>query len=178
MNIHRIHLRAFIFCTVLLSASLGRAADLQQGIFQYENRHYSDARKIFSEIEHEQGPCLDTDFYLGRLALWFDDLPEAIEQLERCARLAPQQARTQNALGDACGLAAQKTNIFAKLGWAKRCLAAYERAVELEPQNPAWRWSLIGYYTNAPCIAGGGMDKAYAQVARASAGRSCECSSR
>jgi tetratricopeptide (TPR) repeat protein len=96
--------------------------------------------------------------------LWFDDLPEALPHLERCANLAPQQAKLQNALGDAYGLAAQKAAIFAKLGWARRCIAAYERAVELEPQNPAWHWSLIGYYINAPCLAGGGMGKAYAQA--------------
>jgi len=164
MTTCRIHLRPLVLCAVLLSASLGRAADLRQGILQYEGRHYSSAREIFSEVEHEQGPSIETDFYLGRLALWFDDLTAALPHLERCVRLAPQQAKFQNAVGDACGLAAQKANIFAKLGWAKRCLAAYERAVELEPQNPAWRWSLIGYYTNAPCIAGGGMDKAYAQA--------------
>jgi len=151
----------------LLFASLGRAAeaDLQSGILQYEHRHYSAAQRIFSEIERTQGPRVDTDFYLGRLALWFDDLPAGLLHLERCARLAPYQAKVQNAWGDACGLAAQQANVFAKFSWAKRCLAAYERAVELEPQNPAWHWSLIGYYCNAPRVAGGGMEKAYAQAA-------------
>ena len=164
MSIKRVCLLLYIVTATLLLASHGRAADLQQGISQYESRHYSAARKIFSEVELERGSSIDTDFYLGRLALWFDDLPVALEHLERCARLEPQQAKIQNALGDACGLAAQKANIFAKLGWAKRCLTAYERAVALEPHNLAWRWSLIGYFSNAPCFAGGGMDKAYVQA--------------
>jgi len=141
-----------------------QAADLQQGMRQYERRHYSAAREIFNEVEREQGPNLETDFYLGRLALWFDDVPSALFHLERCSRQAPEQARIQNAWGDACGLAALNANIFAKLGWAKRCLVAYERAVALEPKNPAWRWSLVGYYGSAPCFAGGGMGKAYAQA--------------
>jgi tetratricopeptide (TPR) repeat protein len=145
-------------------ASIGYAADLQFGIKQYEGRHYSAAREIFNEVEREQGSTLETDFYLGRLALWFDDAPAALLRLERCVRLAPQQARIQNALGDAYGLAAQNANIFAKLGWARRCLDAYEKAVELEPRNPAWHWSLIGYYCSAPLIAGGGVGKAYAQA--------------
>ncbi len=164
MTSRRIHLWLCVFNALLLTASCGQAADLAQGISQYEARHYSAAQKIFIEVEREQGPSIETDFYLGRLGLWFDDLAAALPRLERCARLAPQQAKIQNALGDGYGLAAQKANLFAKLGWAKRCLAAYERAVAIEPQNPAWRWSLIGYYTNAPCIAGGGMDKAYAQA--------------
>jgi tetratricopeptide (TPR) repeat protein len=164
MSIIRNCLRLHIIYTALLFASSVQAADFRQGVLQYEGRNYSAARKIFSEVELNEGVSIETDFYLGRLALWFDDLPEALSHIERCASLASQQARIQNALGDACGLAAQKANIFAKLGWAKRCLAAYERAVELEPQNPAWHWSLIGYYTNAPRLAGGGMDKAYAQA--------------
>ncbi len=160
----RVRLRQYIVLAALLSATVGHAADLQQGISCYESRHYSAAREIFNEVERSQGPSIETDFYLGRLALWFDDEPTALLHLERAVRLAPQQARNQNALGDACGLAAQNANIFAKLGWAKRCLAAYERAVELEPQNPAWRWSLVGYYCIAPRVAGGGAEKAYAQA--------------
>jgi len=161
----RIRPRYFAFFAALFFASVGWTASLDQGIKQYEGRHYSAAREIFNEVEREHGPSLETDFYLGRIALWFDELSVGLPHLERCARLAPQRAEFQNALGDACGLVAQNANIFAKLGWAKRCLAAYERAVELEPQNPAWRWSLIGYYTNAPRLAGGGMEKAYAQAA-------------
>jgi tetratricopeptide (TPR) repeat protein len=164
MSIIRNCLRPHIIYAALLFASSGQAADFQQGVLQYEGRHYSAARQIFSDVELEQGATIETDFYLGRLALWFDDLPEALPHLERCASLAPQQAQIQNALGDACGLAAQRASIFAKLGWAKRCLAAYERAVDLEPKNPAWHWSLIGYYINAPCLAGGGMGKAYTQA--------------
>ena len=164
MSIIRNWLRPHIVSVFLLFASSGQAADFQQGVVQYEGRHYSAARKIFSEVELELGATIETDFYLGRLALWFDDLPAALPHLERCANLAPQQAKLQNALGDAYGLAAQKANILAKLGWAKRCLAAYEQAVELEPQNPAWHWSLVGYYINAPCLAGGGIGKAYAQA--------------
>jgi tetratricopeptide (TPR) repeat protein len=164
MNTNGTCLLLYFILAASIFAPLGQAADLQQGMTQYEARHYSAAREIFNEVECEQGSNLETDFYLGRLALWFDDVPSALLRLERCSRQAPQQARMQNALGDACGLAALNANIFAKLGWARRCLDAYERAVELEPQNPEWRWSLVGYFCSAPRLAGGGMEKAYAQA--------------
>ncbi len=101
---------------------------------------------------------------MGRLALWFDDECEAQDRLQRAARAAPDQARIQNALGDAFGLAAQKAGLFAKLGWARKCLGAYERAVALDPRKAAYRWSLLGYYCVAPRIAGGAIEKARAQA--------------
>jgi tetratricopeptide (TPR) repeat protein len=104
------------------------------------------------------------DFYLGRLALWFDDEPAALSHLERAVAAAPKDARIHNALGDAYGLAAQNAGLLSKLGWAQRCKAAYERAVGLEPENVAYRWSLVGYFCIAPRVAGGGLDKAYLQA--------------
>jgi tetratricopeptide (TPR) repeat protein len=79
-------------------------------------------------------------------------------------RLAPDDARIHNALGDAFGLAVQNAPVLAKLGWARKCLAAYQRAVELAPGSAAFRWSLLGYYCVAPRIAGGGLEKAHRQA--------------
>lgn len=130
----------------------------------YEERRYSEAREIFQRLSADQPDSVDVNFYLGRLALWFDDETAACGFLEKAARQAPGDARIQNALGDAFGLMAQKAALFAKLGWARKCLTAYERAVELDPLKPAYRWSLLGYYCVAPRLAGGGREKASAQA--------------
>lgn len=153
-----------------LGAGLGRSAaaearpDFAAALTLYETRAYSAAREKFTALAklHPNDP--DLDFYLGRLALWFDDLDAALLHLERGAKTAPNDARIQNALGDAYGLAAQNAPLLAKLGWARQCRAAYERAVSLAPGNPAFRWSLVGYFCMAPRVAGGGMEKAYAQA--------------
>ncbi len=130
----------------------------------YEERRYSEARAIFLRLEADQPESVEVNFYLGRLALWFDDDLAALSHLEKAARAAPGEARIQNALGDAFGLAAQKAGLWAKLGWARKCLAAYECAVRLEPRKAAHRWSLMGYYCVAPRIAGGGCEKAMMQA--------------
>ena len=139
--------------------------DFSRALHLYESRHYSEARTCFARlaVAHTNDPALD--FYLGRLALWFDDAHEALAYLERAARNSPQDARIQNALGDAYGLMAQQAGLLAKLAWAKRCLAAYQHAIQLAPDNVAYRWSLVGYYCMAPFIAGGGHDKAFAEAA-------------
>lgn len=130
----------------------------------YEARRYGDARTAFQAIDAAAPGDPTVDFHLGRLALWFDDEAAALHHLERAIRTAPDSARVHHAWGDACGLAAQNAPLIAKLPWARRCLAAYERAVALEPDNPAWRWGLLGFHLAAPRIAGGGAEKAAAQA--------------
>jgi tetratricopeptide (TPR) repeat protein len=133
----------------------------------YEDRRYGPAREAFQQLEADRLPIdEELDFFLGRLALWFDDRDEAVARLERAVRDTPRSARLHNALGDAYGLAAQQAPLLAKLGWARRCVASYRKAVELEPENPLFRWSLFGYYLVAPGIAGGGRDKALAEARR------------
>lgn len=131
----------------------------------YRCRQYSQARQAFETAVREGETGCDVWFYLGRLALWFDDDVVGRTDLEKAQAIAPNDARIQNALGDAYGLAAQKAGWLEKLGWAKKCRAAYERAVELDPANPNYRWSLLGYFELAPRIAGGGSARASAEAA-------------
>lgn len=140
------------------------ATDFTAARMLYEERRYSEARVVFKRLADDQPDSVAINFYLGRLALWFDDGAGALACLEKAARAAPGEARVQNALGDACGLAAQKASLLAKLGWARKCLAAYEKAVALEPKTVTYRWSLLGYYCVAPRIAGGGIEKAFVQA--------------
>jgi tetratricopeptide (TPR) repeat protein len=141
-------------------ASLGFSTALTA----YEERRYAEAREQFRALARTAPDDVNLAFYLGRIALWFDEGAEALARLEAAVVRAPRDARIQNALGDAYGLAAQNANLLAKLGWAEKCRRAYERAVELEPDNPAFRWSLLGYHLVAPRIAGGKSSQACVQA--------------
>lgn len=125
----------------------------------YQEARYGEARAALRRLDQGM-PDVELDFHLGRLALWFDDEAEARLRLERALAASPHEARLHNAWGDACGLAAQQAALWQKPAWARRCLAAYRRAVELEPTNPKWRWSLVGFGCVAPRIVGGGFDRA------------------
>jgi tetratricopeptide (TPR) repeat protein len=149
------------------SGSPGVSQARTEAIALYEERRYGPAREAFRTLEKTRAPVdEELDFHLGRLALWYDDANEAVERLERAVRDTPGSARLYNALGDAYGLAARQAPLLTKLGWARKCLAAYRQAVELEPANPLFRWSVLGYYLVAPGIAGGGHDKALAEARR------------
>jgi tetratricopeptide (TPR) repeat protein len=87
-----------------------------------------------------------------------------VPALEQATRLDPAKSDYFLQLGHAYGISAQKAGLFAKLGFAKKCKAAYDKAVELDPANINARWSLMEYCRQAPGIIGGGMDQAYAQA--------------
>jgi len=149
--------------TISIHAGLGD--EFGPAVALYEERRYSEARELFGELAGARPDDVEVNFYLGRLALWFDEEEAALEHLERAAAIAPSDARVRNALGDAYGLAAQNAPLLAKFDWARKCRTAYEQAVALEPDNPNYRWSLVGYYQLAPRLVGGGMARAYAEAA-------------
>lgn len=101
---------------------------------------------------------------LGGVLMAKQDAAGAVQAFERAAALAPRDSAIQRRLGDAYGFAAQQAGMMAKLGLARKCLAAYERAVSLDPASIPARQSLLMFYQAAPAMVGGGMDKAYAQA--------------
>lgn len=143
----------------------GASAELRaQALACYEAQRFSEARRLFTALAKEHPAEPEIDFHLGRLALWFDDGAAAFIHLQRAAAIAPESARIQNALGDAHAWAAQSGSLLEKIGAARKCVAAFRRAVELEPRNPTWRWSLVGFHCVAPAVVGGSFAKAREQA--------------
>jgi len=102
---------------------------------------------------------------LGSVRLAKGEGEAAVKACEKAVELAPKSGEFQRQLGDAYGFTAQHASAFSKFGWGKKCLAAYEKAVALEPANLAARSSLMQFYQQAPGIAGGSMEKAFQQAA-------------
>lgn len=102
---------------------------------------------------------------LARVCVAKGDADDAVRAGEKAVELAPANSDLQHQLGDTYGFAAQKAGMLGKVGWAKKCRLAYEKAVELDPSNLNARGSLVGFYQMAPGLMGGGIDKAYEQAA-------------
>jgi len=130
-----------------------------------EARKTAEARLAFERILMQAPNHPEANCVLGLMACDEGEWEKAL----RCARIAvtsePDNARYQYCWAAANGVSALKAGIFSRLGYAKVCLAAYRRAVELAPGNLRYRWALLNYYQQAPGIAGGDRDKAFAQAA-------------
>ena len=88
-----------------------------------------------------------------------------VQWAKKAVALVPKDATYQLLLGDAYGIYINDVGFFSKIGVAHKILAAYQQAVQLDPNNADARSSLATYYIVAPGIAGGSTDKANAQIA-------------
>ncbi len=144
---------------------LRAAAPIDDAVALYKSKQYPEARAAFQQITVSDPANAAAHSYLGLLAMKRNELDEAIKQLEQATILAPANSDYFMDLGDAYGAAAGKAGLFSQLGLAKKCQAALEKSVQLNPDNLLARNGLVSYYRQAPTFAGGGMSKAYEQAA-------------
>jgi tetratricopeptide (TPR) repeat protein len=146
----------------VLPAAESPLRDQANALFVQEK--WAEARTLLKNRIADQPQNAEAHFLLGRALLNQDKAEEAVPVLEKATALAPDNSEYFNRLGDAYGRSAQKAGVLSRLGWARKCLAAYEKAVALDPKNVDAHDSLMNFYAQAPGFAGGGMDKAYAQA--------------
>ncbi len=101
---------------------------------------------------------------LCRAFFMTDEWDPALEACQRAVSLAPQNSMYHLWLGRVYGEKADHSSIFAAPGLAKQARSAFERAVQLDPDNWEARADLGEFYAEAPGIIGGGKDKARAQA--------------
>jgi tetratricopeptide (TPR) repeat protein len=91
---------------------------------------------------------------------------QAIHECELAVSSAPASSDSQMWLGQAYGLKASHASPFTALGLAIKVRVAFERAVQLDPENIHAMNDLGEFYVAAPALIGGGLDKAQALAAR------------
>ncbi len=90
----------------------------------------------------------------------FGDYDNAIQNCQKAIQLEPNVAQYHLWLGRAYGDKADGSGPFAAIGWAKKTVAEFERAVQLAPNDVQARADLAEFYREAPGMVGGGSDKA------------------
>jgi len=90
----------------------------------------------------------------------------AIRECELAVSNDPSNSDNQMWLGRAYGFKAAHANPVAALSLAIKVRTAFERAVQLDPENIQAMSDLGEFYVEAPSLIGGGLDKAQALAAR------------
>jgi tetratricopeptide (TPR) repeat protein len=161
----RMRIRLLLPLALCLAAPLWAEQSLaDQARALYAAKQYPEARAVLEKLAAAEPQNAEARFYLGDLAQKRGDTDEQVNQLEQAVALAPNNATYLVALGGAYGEAAQKAGIFSKLGFAKKCLASFQKAVEIEPKNVDAHQALWSFYRAAPSFAGGGHDKAVVEA--------------
>ena len=104
-------------------------------------------------------------FAQGCLAMADDRFKDAERLFERLVDADGSSATYHLYLGRAYGAQAQRANVLRQASLARKTKGEFDRAVQLDPENLDAREGLVQYYSQAPGIVGGSMDKAAEQVA-------------
>jgi len=134
------------------------------GVRLFEAGKFKEAKTVFEPAFKANTRDAAAAFYLGRIALEERRNERAADYFEAASKLDPKNATYFLWLGRAYGREAQQANVLRQPGLAKRTRSAWERAIELDPDNLDARSDLIQYYVQAPGFLGGSTSKAIEQA--------------
>jgi len=131
------------------------SAQVSNAVTLYQQGEFKKAKSLFKKILKADKKSIDTLVYLARINAKLKNWDDAEDHIKAALKLAPNNAYVQNLSGKIYGSIAQNASIFSALGYAKKCLRGFEKAVQLTPDNIEYRQALMSFYLGAPSIAGG-----------------------
>lgn len=105
----------------------------------------------------------------GRTAYEREDYAAAARHFEEAVQARPQDSSLHHWLGKSYGRIADDSGWFKAMSYAKKTVAAFRRAVELDDANLAALRDLISYLEQAPGFLGGDKKEANTLKARLAA---------
>ena len=160
----------FKFIAILILFSLSLQA------FAIQNSEIENAKQLLKENKLEDAKILletllekddknhEAYYLLGNVYMKLRDPEEATENFEAAVDLQDENPDYHFALGQAIAMDAQNSNVISQAMMAGDILDEFERTVELDPTHIPGRMGVIGFYTNAPSIMGGDLEKAKANA--------------
>jgi tetratricopeptide (TPR) repeat protein len=146
-----------IFASLFFLASAGFAAPASE----FSSGSVSDA--VIALSSRADAQSLNQ---LSRIYFAMEQWNEAVKYGERAVSLDPGNASYHLWLAREYGRKAEDSGALAAAGAARKAKSEFERAVQLAPDDVGARLDLAEYYTEAPSIMGGGIDKARNQAAQ------------
>ena len=133
---------------------------LDEGRKFLDEQQYKNAIQHFKKIVKQDEKNDSAYYYLGYAYLQNKDHNKAIDYLEKAIELNEKEARYHFQHGMALREKLMNSNFFKKAIVAPKMKAAFDKTVELNPKHIEGRKALIGFYLQAPAIAGGDLNKA------------------
>jgi tetratricopeptide (TPR) repeat protein len=142
---------------------------LKAGRQAYEASEYAKAAQLLQQAAAENPRSAEIHLLLAKTYYESQQHDAAIASAEKAVALDPQSSVYHEWLGKVYGEKADHAAMFSALSLARKTRREFEKAVELDPRNFSAQQALIEFDCSAPGIAGGGEDKARAEIARLAA---------
>ncbi|MGH8396660.1 MAG: tetratricopeptide repeat protein [Gammaproteobacteria bacterium] len=150
---------------LILAISASAAVPSNPGMQMLEMENYAGAQAYFQMALQKDPKDAAATADMAKVYLSQGQNKTGVDWAEKAVALAPKNASYQILQGDAYAAYVDDVGFFSKLGIAHKILAAYQQAVQADPESTDAQFSLFQYYIAAPGIAGGSTDKAKEQIA-------------
>jgi tetratricopeptide (TPR) repeat protein len=134
---------------------------------------FGQAKAILESIPGSS-QTTESRFLLGKVRYLWGHVNVAVNLFEKAAEASPNNSEYFLWLGRALGRKAEKAMFLIAPSLAGKSRDAFERAVEVDPNNLDARDDLLSFYLEAPGFLGGGKEKALALVEQIEASHSCK----
>lgn len=135
-----------------------------RGVQLFESHDRAGARAEFTAALQRNDRDARTHYYLGRLATIENDPDAAAAHLERAVKLDGNVSDYHYWYANAIVQQVTRASKIKQPMLARRMRSSLERAVALDERNIGARDLLVDFYSRAPGMVGGSMDKARAQA--------------
>ncbi len=133
---------------------------IQDAIKLYEQGQLNKAQDILIHLKNTQKNDAQVYYYLGCIAQAKDEYDQAIAYLEKAIKIDNKKAQYYVMLGEALGLKSKNVNMIKAAMTLSKVRSAFQKALELDPDNLSAREGLFMIYLFAPPMAGGDSAKA------------------
>jgi tetratricopeptide (TPR) repeat protein len=151
----------FIVLSLAIVTAAHAQTPVERGKVLIDARKYNEAKVLLDPIGKSDPQAA---FYLGQIAMELNDDGKAVDWFEKAVQLNPRSSIYYDWLGRAYGQQAERASKFKLPFLAKRTKSAWDKSIELDPNNLDARSDMIIYYLQAPGFLGGGKDKAKAEA--------------
>ena len=157
-----------LYCALLLACASGPAlADApEEAKASFAVGDYPKAIAILNRAAAASPNDAAIQHLLARTYFESEQFDHAISAAERAVSLEPKNSIYHELLGHSYGEKASRSGWFGGLSLAKKARREFLTAVELDERNFSAMQALIEFDCSAPSIAGGGEDKARAEIAK------------
>jgi len=127
----------------------------------FNEGNYEDSKNLFNTIGKNTSEYGESRYYLGRIFFSTRNFDESIEYFQEAIAANNKNADYYFWLGNSYGEKAMLSNMVEQAFLAKKILKNWETGVKLDSTHQGLRWGLMNFYSQAPSIMGGNMEKAY-----------------
>ncbi len=154
----------FLVALLTLATTLpGAEVGLRQAEELYQRTEYEKSLNVLAGLPN---PGHAVYFLKGRDYFMMGDYNRATAAFDKAIALDPRNSEYFLWLGRGWGRRAEVSSIFTAASAAAKARDAFERSVDLDPNNLEAMSDLFDYYLEAPGFLGGGIEKAAALASR------------